>query len=155
MTRAALLVLLAVVTFMSSCTRSDSLVGRFARATGPSNGMVISQVYGGGSNSGAVLNHDYVELFNRGTTNVDLTGWSVQYGSPTGTSTSTQVHALPAVTVQPGHYYLIEFAGGTTGVNLPLTADDTATNNLGATSGKVALLNNATACPYPCAPTAA
>jgi uncharacterized protein len=29
--------------------------------------IVISQVYGGGGNSGAQYTHDFVELFNRGT----------------------------------------------------------------------------------------
>ena len=32
--------------------------------------VVISQVYGGGGNSGATLTHDFIELFNRGTTTV-------------------------------------------------------------------------------------
>ena len=36
--------------------------------------VVISQVYGAGGNTGATLNRDYVELFNRGTVAVDMTG---------------------------------------------------------------------------------
>lgn len=36
--------------------------------------VVISQVYGGGGNSGATYTHDFVELFNRGTSAVTLTG---------------------------------------------------------------------------------
>ncbi|RPI20547.1 MAG: lamin tail domain-containing protein, partial [Actinobacteria bacterium] len=47
--------------------------------------IVISQVYGGGGNSGAVYTHDFIELFNRGTSSVSLAGWSVQYASATGT----------------------------------------------------------------------
>ena len=31
-----------------------------------SNDVVISQVYGGGGNTGATYTHDFVELFNRG-----------------------------------------------------------------------------------------
>ena len=34
----------------------------------PSPNVVISQVYGGGGNAGAPYTHDFVELFNRGTT---------------------------------------------------------------------------------------
>ena len=49
--------------------------------------VVISQVYGGGGNSGATLTHDFIELFNRGTTTVSLEGWSVQYTSAGGTGT--------------------------------------------------------------------
>ena len=51
--------------------------------------VVISQVYGGGGNSGATYTHDFIELFNRGTVAQDLTGWSVQYASATGTTWST------------------------------------------------------------------
>ena len=43
--------------------------------------IVISQVYGGGGNSGATYTHDFIELFNRGTAPVSLSGWSVQYSS--------------------------------------------------------------------------
>jgi predicted extracellular nuclease len=40
---------------------------------------VIAEVYGGGGNSGATWTNDFVELGNRATAAVDLTGWSVQY----------------------------------------------------------------------------
>ena len=46
--------------------------------------VVISQIYGAGGNSGATLQNDYVELFNRGAEPVSLAGWSVQYASATG-----------------------------------------------------------------------
>ena len=41
--------------------------------------IVISQVYGGGGNSGATLKNDFIELYNLGTTAVNVTGWTVQY----------------------------------------------------------------------------
>ena len=40
------------------------------RAVSPD--VVISEVYGGGGNSGATLTHDFIELYNRGQTAVDL-----------------------------------------------------------------------------------
>ena len=46
--------------------------------------IVISQVYGGGGNTGATYTHDFVELFNRGTSTVLLEGWSIQYTSAAG-----------------------------------------------------------------------
>ena len=49
--------------------------------------VVISQVYGGGGNTGATFTHDFIELFNRGTTSVSLAGWSVQYIGATATGT--------------------------------------------------------------------
>ena len=86
-------------------------------AQGVSSTIVISQVYGGGGNSGATLKNDFIELFNRGTTTVDLTGWTVQYASATGTSwTATALSgSIPA-----GGYYLVQEAQGTGGtVDLP------------------------------------
>src|SRR5262249_55196715 len=52
----------------------------------PTASVVISQVYGGGGNSGATFTNDYVELFNAGTTTADVTGYTIQYSSATGTS---------------------------------------------------------------------
>jgi hypothetical protein len=34
--------------------------------------LVISQVYGGGGNAGATYKNDFIEIFNRGTTSVDV-----------------------------------------------------------------------------------
>lgn len=73
--------------------------------------VVISQVYGGGGNNGAVYNNDFIELYNRGTAAVSLNGWSVQYASATGTTWSST--NLPNVSIQPGKYYLIQQAVGT------------------------------------------
>ena len=55
-------------------------------AVASSSGVVISQVYGGGGNTGSTYTHDFIELFNAGSSAIDLTGWSVQYASNTGTS---------------------------------------------------------------------
>jgi MYXO-CTERM domain-containing protein len=117
--------------------------------------MVISQIYPGGGNSGAVLTYDYVELFNRGTAAVAMTGWSLQYAP--ASSTSWQVHALPTTTVQPGGYFLVQLAtqNPAVGSPLPVAADSTGSVNLAVSAGKVALLNTVTACADPCEPTAA
>src|SRR5437867_4533373 len=48
--------------------------------------IVIGQVYGGGGNSGATFSNDFVEIFNRGSSAVSLSGKSIQYASATGTS---------------------------------------------------------------------
>jgi len=49
---------------------------------------VISQVYGGGGNTGATYKNDFIELFNRGGSVVSVAGWSVQYASTAGTLAS-------------------------------------------------------------------
>ena len=57
-----------------------------AAAVDTASNVVITEVYGGGGNSGAPFNKDFVELYNRASTPVDLTGWSVQYSSAAGTT---------------------------------------------------------------------
>ena len=47
--------------------------------------LVVSQVYGGGGNAGATYTHDYIEIFNRGSSPSTLDGYSLQYASATGT----------------------------------------------------------------------
>jgi predicted extracellular nuclease len=106
--------------------------------------IVISQVYGGGGNSGAPFRNDYVELFNRGTTTVSLSGLSVQYASATGTG---NFGANPVVSlsgnIASGQYYLVQLAGGAVGAALP-AADATGTANLSGSAGKVALVSSTT-----------
>jgi len=41
--------------------------------------VVIKSVYGGGGNTGAVLNSDFIEIYNRSCTAVNIDGWSLQY----------------------------------------------------------------------------
>ena len=64
---------------------SGMLPGATPSAQAVSPDVVISQVYGGGGNSGAPYTNDFIELFNRGTSTVSLAGWSIQYTSATGT----------------------------------------------------------------------
>ncbi|MFI7047791.1 ExeM/NucH family extracellular endonuclease [Streptosporangium sandarakinum] len=105
--------------------------------------VVISQVYGGGGGSGAPYANDFVELFNRGSAAVSLDGWSVQYGSATGTGTFGANSPVPlAGTLAPGQYHLVRLAGGSTGAALP-DPDGTGTINLSAGSGKVVLVRSA------------
>ncbi len=105
--------------------------------------VVISQVYGGGGNSGATLRNDFIELFNRGNTTVSLAGWSVQYNTATGSGTWLVTNLSGSI--PPGGYYLVQEAqgaGGTT--NLP-TPDAVGTIAMGAGAGKVALVNTTVA----------
>ncbi|HEX5282487.1 MAG TPA: choice-of-anchor D domain-containing protein [Bryocella sp.] len=119
----------------------------FAAFAGAQTGLVISQVYGGGGNTGAPYSNDFIELYNPTSSPISLNGLSVQYGSATTTSTWSGVTVLPAsATVAPGHYFLIQEAEGTTVTNKPLpAADATGSVNLSGTAGKVALVNGTTA----------
>lgn len=105
-----------------------------------SGDVVISEVYGGGGNSGAPYRSDFVELVNTGSASVSLGGWSIQYASASGTTWSRT--ALSG-SVAAGATYLVQLSTGATGAALP-TAQVTGTTNLSATSGKVALVTNNT-----------
>ena len=111
-----------------------------AAAHASSSGIVVSQVYGGGGNSGASFRNDYIELFNAGTSGVDVSGWTIQYATAAGTTWQ----ATPLTgTIGAGRYYLVQLAsGGTVGAALP-AADATGTSNLASTSGKIALVRSA------------
>ncbi len=127
-----------------------------------SQNIVISQFYGGGGLANAKYTHDFVELFNRGNTAVSLSGWSVQYASASGSEWLPA--SLTNVTLEPGQYYLIQFASsGTVGSALP-TPDAIApavTNNSGNTfipnisssTGKLALVNSTAKLPAVTCPT--
>lgn len=114
-----------------------------------STDLVISEVYGGGGSASSAYRYDFIELFNRGSAPVSLSGKSVQYASETGTN---WVVTPLSGTVQPGKYFLIRMgsAGPTSTPNLP-ASDDQGTTSLSATAGKVALVSNTTpmsgACP--------
>ncbi len=125
----------------------------------------ISQIYGAGGGAPGTFgcpaySHDYVELFNAGTTAVNIAGWRLQYASATGSFQSgTARVTLPAgATIQPKGYYLVQLgtnAPSTTGgcVYLPVPADfvspgsaggGSATNiNASATAGKLVLVDAA------------
>ncbi|MGV3624230.1 MAG: zinc-dependent metalloprotease, partial [Archangium sp.] len=109
--------------------------------------VVISQIFGDNSATG-LRNQDYVELHNRGVMPVTLTGWSLQYGSATGTS-AWQVIPLTG-SIPGGGYFLVGLAATAGGTAIP-TADVTSGINLSASNGKVALSKSTTALTGACA----
>ncbi|MFN7886156.1 MAG: lamin tail domain-containing protein [Phycisphaerae bacterium] len=121
----------------------------------------VSQIFGaGGAAAGnfgcPAYSHDYVELFNAGTSAVDISGWRLQYASATGNfSSSNNRVTLPAgATIQAKGYYLVQLntASVTTVVGcayLPVPADFVGAGNGGsatsigasATAGKLVLID--------------
>jgi hypothetical protein len=102
--------------------------------------VVVSQVYAGGGNAGATFANDFVELFNRGSSAIDVSGWTIQYASAAGTT--WQATALTG-SIAPGRHYLVQLASaGTVGSALP-TPDATGTTNLAVSGGKVAVVRDA------------
>ncbi len=112
-------------------------------ATTAQAAVVISQVYGGGGNTGATLQHDFIEIFNNGDAAVNIGGWSVQYAAANGTS--WQVTAIPAGTLlEPGRYFLVRQQAGAGGT-VPVVGDISGSIPMAAASGKVALSSAITA----------
>jgi len=103
-------------------------------ASAVSPDVVISEVYGGGGNSGATLRNDFIELRNLGTSAVDLTGWSVQYASAAGTT--WQVTPLSG-SIEPGGLYLVKEAAGAGGTTDLPPADASGSISMSATAAKV------------------
>ncbi|PGV53324.1 DUF4350 domain-containing protein [Bacillus sp. AFS037270] len=125
--------LLLISTFLPS-----SFIGR-AHAE-QADHVVISQVYGGGGNSGATYSNDFIELYNPTDSDVSLEGWSVQWASGTGTTWAVN---LLSGTIKSHGYYLIQESAGTTVKDKPLpTPDATGPFTMGAGSGKVVLVNS-------------
>ena len=107
-----------------------SVVAPNATAAPDGSNVVINEVYGGGGNSGARYNHDFVELYNPTDQDINLTGWVLDQQSSAGNSGSkvTLSGVVPA-----GGYFLVQGnpGGSGSGDALP-TPDQEAGFNFGA-----------------------
>ena len=107
-----------------------------AQANPAGSGLVVSEVYGGGGNTGATYANDFVELFNPTSAPISVEGWSVQYRSASGSGTGSTplTGSVPA----GGHYLVQEAAGTNPGTALP-KPDATGTLAMSGSAGIVAL----------------
>jgi hypothetical protein len=112
----------------------------------PSSTLVISQIYGDGGTTGSSYANDFIEIYNRGSSGVNLSNFSVQYAS----GTTWTMTLLTAVILQPGEYYLVkEASNGSGGIQLQ-AADVTGTISMHSNMGKVALVNSTSLLPNGC-----
>lgn len=128
---------LPVTAFLVLIVVGIALITQTNSVKAGTSGIVISQIYGGGGNSGSTFKNDFIELFNADGVTVNLNGWSVQYASAAGST--WQVTPLSG-SLAPGQYFLIQEAqgaGGTT--NLP-APNAIGTIAMSAGAGKVALV---------------
>jgi Lamin Tail Domain len=134
MPRVVVLVLLTIL------VAGGALAVPTARSASPD--VVVSQVFAGGGNTGAPFQNDFVELFNRGSTTIDVSGWTIQYASAAGTT--WQATALTG-SIPPGRHYLVQLASAAA-VGAPLPTPDAAgTTNLAVSGGKVAVVRDSSA----------
>lgn len=118
--------------------------GQSAQAATDNSNVVISQVYGGGGNSGAEFKNDFIELYNPTDTAVSLEGWKVRYASATGDlAAATTGFTLLTGTIPANGYFLIQEAAGNNGTKALPAPDNTGTLAMAAANGKVDLVNSA------------
>lgn len=130
------------ITDVQSRSGSGSTALTVLEATVQPATIVISQLYGGGGNSGSTYKNDFVELFNRSNNAVNLTGWSVQYASATGNFGGSSSRTTLSGSLAPGQYYLVQLAAGAGGTTDLPTPEAAGTTNMSASDGKVALVSN-------------
>jgi hypothetical protein len=131
---------LVIASLLAAACASDDL-GKSSQAATVSTDLVISQVYGGGGNTGATYDHDFVELVNIGSSTLQMSNYSIQYTTATGTFSSTGNYVdFTTASLAPGQYFLVElYSAGNNGTALP-TPDATGTSiNVATSGGKVAL----------------
>jgi predicted extracellular nuclease len=98
--RARTRVLIASTVLALGATIPGGALLASAGANPSGTGLVISEVYGAGGNSGAVLNADFVELYNPTSTSVSVADDYIHYRSAAGGSGGTPFRlsgSVPAV----------------------------------------------------------
>lgn len=117
--------------------------GTALAAVSPTAPLLVHEVYGGGGNSGAPLDRDFVELYNPGSEAVDLAGYSLQYASVTGST--WQVTPLSG-SIPAGATFVVgqAFGSNTAAADVPVDLEGTGVAMSG-TQGKVALVRGGTA----------
>jgi hypothetical protein len=107
--------------------------------------IVISQIYSRGGEQGATFRNDYIELFNRGNTTVDINNWGLQATSFEGSVTSgmmVRFISSRSIEIEPGKFLLVALAGGSLGNLLPSPDFNVPMMKLGSNGGQIALVRN-------------
>ena len=104
---------------------------------GQANHVVISEVYGGGGNSGSTWKNDFVELYNPTNAPISVDGWSVQYASAGGSFGNFKTYL--AGVIQPKSFFLVGEAAGAGGTRDLPTPDVVGAIAMGGTAGKIVL----------------
>ncbi len=129
---------LNVLVFFGIVNSISTFTTSYFKGEAASTTVVILEAYGGGNNSGATYQKDYFVLYNYSSSSVNLSGWSFQQASATG---STWQKKDLTGSIGAFGYYLIEGSGGTAnGISIP-SPDIISTINFGS-SGKLALKND-------------
>ena len=110
----------------------------------PATHLVISEVYGGGGNTGSTWKNDFVELYNPTDAAISVDGLSVQYRSSGSAAAASGVTNLTGSVPAHGHYLVAEAAGTGGTKDLP-TPDATGSIAMAGTAFQVFLAEGTTA----------
>ena len=113
-------------------------------ATYANGNIVISEFYTRGGNTGATLQNDYVQLFNRTSSTISLSGYSIQYASDAGlfTGGNNTYSFLSGAQIASNGFFLLKL-NSNAAIGSTFTADVTNTPlGLGGAGGKFALVTN-------------
>jgi hypothetical protein len=110
--------------------------------TTPEANMRISQIYTRGREAGAIYQSDFIELFNRGNSTVDINGWTLNITTFEGSSMSRigiRFVSNTSIPIPAGAHLLFQFTtGGSNGQ--PVNGDfQVPFISLGSTGGQIAL----------------
>ncbi|HEX3230779.1 MAG TPA: Calx-beta domain-containing protein, partial [Pyrinomonadaceae bacterium] len=112
----------------------------------------ISQIYTRGGEAGATYQNDFVEVFNAGSTAVDINGWAMVVITFEGTTQQAIGSRFnSSYLVPPGMHLLFRFNGnGTAGQPVPGEFPIITDISLGSTSGQIMLLSPSQTLPTGC-----
>jgi len=137
---------LAIVAF-ALCLFTASPRAARAQGAGGSQSLVISQVYTRGGEAGAAFQNDFVEIFNRSNSSVDMNNWGLHLtlgSSPAPSTVLIRFVSSRGIVIEPGRYLLIKLSGGANGQPLPFADFDLSVIpvplNLNSAAGTVGLL---------------
>jgi hypothetical protein len=131
-----------------------SLNSSIAKAqTVADSNIVISQIYTRGGETGAIYQNDFIELYNRGNSIVDINGWMLHITTFEGSFPSVigiRFVSSGSIPIFPGMHMLFTFpAGGANGQ--PLNGDfPVPFVSLGSAGGQIVLLGKDQSLPAGC-----
>lgn len=126
-----------IATFATTST----ILAPLATAAPDGSNIVISEVYGGGGNSGSVFANDFVELYNPTNAPINVAGWIIEQQAAAGNRGSdvTLTGTIPA----RSHYLVAGAAGSNATAALP-TPNETSNLAFSGTNASAVLFNGPT-----------
>jgi len=105
--------------------------------------VLITQVYGGGGNSGSPYKSDFIDFCNTTNADINMGGWCLYYYDAVATTT-TQKFEFPANTIIKANKYFGLKAAEGTGTQTPwnIMFDAVSTLDLSETTGKLILMKS-------------